>query len=309
MAAAFIDLLRSTSVNDLSTPSEVIIVSSKDTPFQGFEKLIKHNILSAPVLDEATNSYLGFLDVRDLCSYAVFAFENHDKVDTYRKGEGPLYTLVDDVTVSYLARRNPFRAVQPGDSLLEVAKVLAKGVHRVPVVDPKTQQVVKIISQSSFIQLFEKHLDKELREAASNTIEQLGFGTSPVITVPTTALAIDVFRLLDNTKRTAVGVIQENGDIIGNVSAKDLKLFISNNQSYDLLTVPIMTFLNRIRDENIDITAPTFCVSLADTLCRLIGKLKATRVHRIYVTKSADDFKPVRVVSITDIIRWIVKDL
>jgi len=70
-----------------------------------------------------------------------------------------------------------------------------------------------------------------------------------------------------------------------------------------------MTFLNRIRDENIDITAPTFCVSLADTLSRLIGKLKATRVHRIYVTKSADDFKPVRVVSITDIIRWIVKGL
>jgi len=42
--------------------------------------------------------------------------------------------------------------------------------------------------------------------------------------VKTTNKTIDVFRLLDNTKRTAVGVVEETGDIIGNVSGKDLKV-------------------------------------------------------------------------------------
>eukprot|EP01102_Stenamoeba_stenopodia_P002834 TRINITY_DN1269_c0_g3_i1.p1 TRINITY_DN1269_c0_g3~~TRINITY_DN1269_c0_g3_i1.p1 ORF type:complete len:314 (-),score=57.67 TRINITY_DN1269_c0_g3_i1:193-1134(-) len=306
---SFVELLRSTKVEDIPKgKEEIITISGKETPVQGFEKLIKNNVLAAPVFDETNNTFTGFLDIRDLISYAVFAFENHDKVDTYRKGESALYTLVDDVTVTYLSRRNPFHSVKPGDSLLDVAKLLSKpGVHRVPVVNPQTGAVVQIISQSSFIQLFAKHLKQELAGDAAKTVAELNLGSSPVITVKTTNKTIDVFRLLDNTKRTAVGVVEESGDIIGNVSGKDLKLFISNNQSYDLLNMPIMGFLSRIRDENIDITAPTFCVCEHDPLALLIGKLAATRVHRIYVTKSAEDYKPVRVVSITDILRTVLK--
>lgn len=308
--SSFVELLKATKVEDIPKGKDAIItISSKETPVQGFEKLIKNNVLAAPVFDETKKSFTGFLDIRDLISYAVFAFENHDKVDTYRKGESALYTLVDDVTVTYLSRRNPFHSVKPGDNLLDVAKLLAKpGVHRVPVVDSQTGEVVQIISQSSFIQLFFKHLKNELAHDGAKSIEELSLGTSPVITVKTTNKTIDVFRLLDNTKRTAVGVVEESGDIIGNVSGKDLKLFISNNQSYDLLNMPIMSFLARIRDENIDITAPTFCVCLHDPLSLVIGKLAATRVHRIYVTKSAEDYKPVRVVSITDILRSVLKE-
>jgi hypothetical protein len=34
--------------------------------------LVDHNILSAPVFDEKTQKYTGFLDIRDLVSFVVF---------------------------------------------------------------------------------------------------------------------------------------------------------------------------------------------------------------------------------------------
>lgn len=61
-----------------------------------------------------------------------------------------------------LSRRNPFHPVKEEDSLLNVCEILAKGVHRVPVVDAEGK-VVNIVSQSTIIQFINSHVTNVLR--------------------------------------------------------------------------------------------------------------------------------------------------
>jgi len=60
---------------------KVIEVLSSDTLTHGFSLLVEHGILSAPVWDVENKQYIGFLDMRDLVSFAVFA---HNERQAFR---------------------------------------------------------------------------------------------------------------------------------------------------------------------------------------------------------------------------------
>jgi len=295
--------LKSVSV-DVLPKKNVVIISSNSTPVQGFEKLLQNNILSAPVYDEVSKKYVGFLDVRDLVSYTVFAFDNHNTAAYV--APGPIYTtIVDNVTVTYLARRNSFRSVHTSATLYDVAELLAASVHRVPIVDSKGN-IVSIISQSTLIQLFNKHLEEVLQSETNVNLQEIAVGTSPVISVTKDTSTVDTFRKMDAFNKAALAVVDEEGKLIGSISAKDLKLFIESSCSYDILKLPIMIFLNQIRSQQINIRSPSVSCNLGETLANVIGKLAATGVHRIYIVKSSQEYIPVRVISLMDVLKYVL---
>lgn len=124
------------------------------------------------------------------------------------------------------------------------------GVHRVPVVNEKGE-VVNILSQSSLI-TFLNHSCANLAEFKS-TLKELHLGSKPVISVHKDVPAIEAFRLMDKKKISGVAVVDTDGKLVGNTSASDLKLFLKT-PSIDLLNMPIMQFLNKIRQESIDVS-------------------------------------------------------
>jgi len=305
------DLLSATSVNALHTPKgEVIIISSKDTPYDAFKQLIAHSILSAPVLDVNTNKFTGFLDMRDLVSFVVFIDDDqksdvpNNLDDIIIKGSKLLKVPLEGVTCTYLSRRNSFIPVHTTDNLLKVCEILAKGVHRVPVVNEKGE-VTDIISQSSVIGFLNKNASK-LHMELEKTIHELGIASKPVIHVGKETPTIETFRLMDNKKISGVAVVDEQGRLVGNTSASDLKLFLKT-PSIELLQMPIVNFLNKIRQESIDISTPTITCKSTDHLSLAIGKISSTKVHRLFIADDEGGFKPNSCLSITDILRYIVK--
>jgi len=304
------DLLAATNVSALHTPKgEVIVVLSTEKPYDGFKKLIAHNILSAPVFDVNTKKYTGFLDMRDLVSFVVFIDDDqksdvpNNLDDILIKGSKLLKVPLEGVTCTYLSRRNSFVPVSSNDNLLKVCEILAKGVHRVPVVNDKGE-VTNIISQSSVISFLNKNATKFHHELVP-TIHDLNIGSKPVFGVPKDTPTIETFRLMDNKKISGIAVVDENGRLVGNTSASDLKLFLKT-PSIELLQMPIMNFLNKIRQESIDITAPTITCKSSDTLALSIGKIFSTKVHRIFIADDESGYKPIACLSITDILRYIV---
>jgi len=309
VGASLSELLKQTKVSSIPH-KPVVIISSSETPTQGFEKLLNHNIQSAPVFDEATKKFIGFLDIRDLISHTVFAFQNRDKV-AYISGS-PVnhivhaFNLVENVTTSYLARRNPFHEVSEEASLWDVAVLLAKGAHRVPIVDSKGA-LVSIISQSNLIKLFAANLNTTLKEETNVKIRDLEVGTSPVLSVSKDTAAIETFIKLDNAKKTGLAILDTNGTLLGNISGKDLKLYVKSNCSYDVLDMSVLQFLSKVRAENIDdIMAPSISCNLDETLAAVIGKLAATGVHRIFIVNSSQDYTPARIISLTDVLRCVL---
>jgi CBS domain-containing protein len=209
---------------------------------------------------------------------------------------------LDGVTVTYLSRRNALHPVSPNDSLLDICEILAKGVHRVPVMDKG--EIVNIISQSSIIQFLHKH-NKELAPFTSKKIGEIKIGSKPVITVNKTTVAIDAFRLMDNKKISGLAVVDEAGRFVGNTSASDLKLFMQT-LSLEILKQPVSQFLNTLRQESIDIRVPTISVGSNDTVQTAISKLAMTKIHKLFVADDGDGYKPKMVVSITDILKYLM---
>jgi CBS domain-containing protein len=307
---SFRKLVAETLVGSLQAPKHMIVVKSSYSPYEGFKTLVDNNILAAPVLDEKTNKFTGFLDIRDLVSFVVF-------VDDDQKSDVPqnLHELImhgcklfkaelDGVTVTYLSRRNPFHQVSTTDSLLKVCEDLSKGLHRVPVVDQQGK-LVNIISQSSIISFLSKH-EKTIKSQVHQTLGELNLGTKPVISVKQDTPAIDTFRLMDKKKISGVAVVDNHGRFVGNTSASDLKLFM-RTLSLDILARPTMEFLKIIRQESIEIKSPTISVSTHDTLAVAISKLASTKIHKLFVADDQDGYKPLAVVSLTDILRYLLK--
>jgi len=305
-------LLQRTKISSLATPKGgVVLITSDETSHQGFKKLIANNILSAPVVDIETGKCTGFLDIRDLVSFVVF-------VDDDQKSEFPsnlndlllhgcklLKQPSDGVTTTYLSRRNPFHPIREEDYLWSACEILAKGVHRVPIVDANGA-IINIISQSTIINFLNKHIN-EIKVDFTASIQDLNIGTKPVLSVPKNTSAIDTFRLMDNRKISGVAVVDEHGTFIGNTSASDLKLFVKT-LSLSILNLPIMDYLKKIRQESLfDDKMPTISVSHKDNLATVIQKLAFTKVHKIFVADDSQGYKPYCVVSITDIIRLVVK--
>jgi len=310
------EFLKLTKVSDaFPRPSNVITVDSKCKLYDGFLTLIQNNILSAPVWDSSINKYIGYLDIRDLVSFVVFVYdeqkvqEDSRLEDLIKHGIGQLkMKTTDGVTVSYLSRRHKFITANESDTLDSVTKLLAEhSLHRVPVLD-ENGKVVNIISQSSIVQILAKKCTKAVGDddadlPLSNHPE---IGTSPVLSVPKTESVINTFRLLEKKNLSGIALVDDTGRLVGTTTGKDLGLFLKN-PTLASLNLPVFEHLQKIRTQLIDAKTPCIAVFERDKLSRAVGLLAATRVHRVFVVDGEEHYRPVRIISITDILRNLVK--
>jgi len=301
---SFRSKLELTKVTDLPlVKGHIVEIDSKMPLDQAFGILVDNNILSAPVWDEASKKYLGFLDVHDLVAFAVFASKENDLVQSLKEilnhGVKMHAKAQDGITLTYLCRRNPFKAVDGEATFEEVCRILATGAHRVPIL-AADGKVSNIVSQSSIIQFLATHFVND--EFLTKTVAELHLGTSPVLSVLQSDTALKTFSKLDDTGRSGLAVVDNEGVLVGNTSNSDIKLYLKHNET---LNQSIIEFLNKIRRLDLSTRAPSFTCRSEDSLYHLIGKLSATKAHRVFIVD--DHYRPIRVVSLTDIIRAILK--
>lgn len=287
-------------------------------------------MLSAPAYDEASKKYVGFLDVKDLVSWVVFAEEEKSRDAKRRSSTDKLAVPAADfrnvydtaarmynnpesgVTVSYLARRHAFRPVHPDSTLLEVVTTLGSiGVHRVPVVDKATGRVVDIISQSTVIGIVQKNAEK-LAGLLGKTVNETQIGSRPVMPVNANDTAIAVFQEMSRRDRSGMAVIDpENGRFLGNTSSSDLKLLLGRiDVATPLLHGTIMEFLSAVRQSEVTDKDrhPAIAISRNDPIRLAVARLAVARIHRVFVADDAHGFKPEAVVSITDVLRYLLNE-
>jgi len=167
----------------------VIEIDSTKNLYEAFQLLLEKNILSAPVYDQATSKYTGFLDVRDLNSFVVFVHDeqkvhnNTQLADLITHGESQFKTATTDgVSVKYLSRRNRFHPVAGTDTLFKVCEYLsAPDIHRVPVLE--NGKVSTLITQTTIIKFLYKHIPVPIDNSQDPTLGQLNIGSSPVLSV------------------------------------------------------------------------------------------------------------------------------
>ena len=281
----------------------MIEIPADTQPAEAFKILVDNNILSAPVYDKYLQHYWGFIDLRDLISFAVFTEEQqggHTLQDIVGFGVKMFRRPTNAITTPYLARRHPFTPVPDSASLADVAAILATGVHRVPVM--RAGKVVDIVSQSTLINFLYTHL-REMPVVASYNLTEMTIGSSPVLAVKHTTSVFDTFKLLDSKGLTGTAVVNDHGEILTSTSGKDLKLWLMNSQKSGFMKLSIFGFLKEIRNRDLEENALVVTVRTSDTLGMTLGKLSATHSHRVFVVDAHNH--PVKVISLTDILRWV----
>lgn len=179
--------------------------------------------------------------------------------------------------------------------------LLSAGLHRVPIVD-ENGRVINIVSQSLLNEYLHAHA-AELGSFTSKTIAELNIGTSPVLTVNEQDTALNVFRTLERSGRSGIAVVGPSGRLTGVTSGSDLKLFLANQES---LNQPIIEFLKHIRQADLKTRALTFVCLPEHSIAHVMGMLKATQAHRLFVVDANHHAQ--KVVSILDILRCAMQN-
>jgi len=244
-------------------------------------------------------------------------------LDSYRKIQGELLAKAIQrlkistkpstpgaVTVSYLAARNPVATSQTYSKdtlLLDICKGLtSRHMHRVPITDSSsgTPVCIGIISQSGLVAFL---ASKCPHGSMDETMLDAGLPfRKDVIKVAESETAFTTFELLDSKRLSGIAVVDEDGKLIGNTSAVDIKNAVMD-AGRTVMDMDILSYLACVRQSQVmkNCKYPNCHVRENATVGNVVNLLAKTGFHRVFVVD--EDKKPVGVISFTDIIQFFVK--
>ena len=211
----------------------------------------------------------------------------------------------------------PWVPVGPTTPMSEVIKLLVK-VRRVPVVDPITGRVSKVISQSLVCSQIHEAL-AHMPEPPSKflqTAKDCGIAMKTVVTVSEDALAREAFRILIEKNVSAVGVLDDEGSLLTCITAKDIRLLplvdqddaAEDHTTEELLSLTAVEFVSKARlvSEKRGKARPAVVVVHVDTpVNQMIAKLSKTGMHRLFLVD--EHHKPMGVFSVADAVRLLIE--
>ena len=111
------------------------------------------------------------------------------------------------------------------------------------------------------------------------------------------------FELMDAKRLSGIAVVNDDGKLVGNVSAKDIKRAVLDPTNIHL---DVLSYLAIIRQAEANDTRHPFChVSSNASVGHVVNMMAKTGFHRVYVVDT--DSKPIGVISFSDIIKHVIK--
>jgi CBS domain-containing protein len=190
--------------------------------------------------------------------------------------------------------------------------------HRVVVTSANGTKVEAILTQSRVVQWLYDNRNKlgfpeegkEMKVKDMADEPRVAVPKKEVISVPENKPLMDVFFLMYQKMVSGVAVVNSGGQLIGNISATDLK-FISGSptelmQRLDTTAIEFLEWRSgqpRFSEQDLlkdaAFALPLTC-TLEDTLLTVLKKLKTKGTHRLWLIDA--DNKPIGVISLCDII-------
>jgi len=294
--------LQTTKVNSLFPEGRISIVSVEDSDSiaAAFKLLVENKILSVPVYDRKRHMFTAFIDMLDIVTFCLKGLEQAQT--TISILDNDLFIKNNCKQVAESSGRNLYYAVDRDAPLLTAIEAMVQyKVHRIPAVD-HDGVLQTIITQSSAIQLLSKNL--HLFKISESTINDLKLGIKNVYTINHKEKAIEAFKLIYSQKVSGIGVVNDSGELIGNISASDLQLVGYDTSQISRLFLPTEEFLRLIPQRPHHVQG-VHCLGIDATFKDVILKFAQTRTHRIYLVDSKK--KPIGVISLVDALEAILK--
>jgi len=127
-----------------------------------------------------------------------------------------------------------------------------------------------------------------------------------VTSVPQDASVLDAFKVMNKENYSSVAVLDHQGTVVANFSLTDIKYLLKLDK-LDLLHKNLKEAIQQIRlekdrENEYKSQMPVFTVTRDTSLKRAVGKLLATKSHRLWIVKDSIDHHPVGVLSLSDLL-------
>jgi CBS domain-containing protein len=288
------ELLFSTKAKDIAKKEEakIVVVDATATVLETLKILSDHNILSTPVAE--AGKCIGFVDVLDVITYAAFLWRNLATKQPFFLFPNPdIFFQTQIKPIVNFSRSNIVPLVSEDVSLSELLKAFSQQqfkAHRVALVDSRNN-IVNIVSQSDVLAFAARHIATFPYHL--NTIKELNLIHSCIL-ISNESTLVDAINILATNRVSGVGLIDQNGKLLANFSASDLRGL--QPHTFELLSKPAIQYLAHIGKLDHE---PITCQA-DQSLSWVIEAMVAEHIHRVYVISTKQI--PIGLVSISDII-------
>jgi len=294
--------LLSLPISKLLTDRTTFYLEPTATIEQAVQLLTSKQILSAPILLKKNTQArevdcLGFVDVLDCIEHVLEQVDKHLKQNVDFKAFKNSIMYSDVSSILNQSDRNPFIPTWDNQSLETVVPILSSGVHRLPIFNTHTKTLVGILSQSDFVLLLASvKSDPTLAPLMKKTVQDLGY-PSALLTSGTNEMVYDILRIMKTEKVSAVPLVNEKSELVGCFSASDIKSL--SLEQWTGIFQDVHGFLAERHPESLT----PICIRTNSTFSDVLSNMEQSKVHRVFVVD--DEKKPVGVISMTDLIKWL----
>lgn len=263
----------------------------------------KHHILSAPVLD-SDGSLVGMVDMMDLANFVLKVAPDRSQIEANHlsslnmAGRALALKPLKDV-MSASARDPPAPLNKHNPSSLAVS-LFSAGLHRCPILEDDEKEIVGLVSQSTMIRLLGDRINRgDLKIMGEKTLRELGLGQGGVESASVNETIIDLIDQLDQKSVSALALVDEKDNLVGNFSITDLRglwtdiwpSFLCSAQEY-------------LERHHVGSMSPMLVSIDSTNLIDLVKMMVDQGLHRVW-TYDDDEQKACGVISLTDLMKLV----
>ncbi|KAI1288097.1 5'-AMP-activated protein kinase subunit gamma-2 [Halotydeus destructor] len=281
--------------------AKLIVFDTQLLVKKAFHALVSNGVRSAPLWDSSRHSFVGMLTITDF----INILRNYHKSSS--PGLGKMAELEEQRLETWrnvlyeLEEARPLVTIGPNASLFDaVKKLIHNKVHRLPVVDQETGNVLYILTHKRILKfLFLYFYDLPLPRYLDKPLSQLGIGTFKDIAVTTvTSTLIEALDLFAERRVSALPVVDSKGKVV-DIYAKFDVINLVAEKTYVNLEITIKKALEYRNDYFEGVIKCT----VNDTLRQVMEKIVKAEVHRLVVVDEAD--RVIGMISLSDILSFL----
>jgi len=290
------DVLKAKSSTDL-------IYAQYSTPINRVVNLLStHNIVAVPILKNG--AFVGILDILDVVTFVAFFVvkDSEGGKPVLRSPEEEIMKkpVGDILDISIEPWNNHFVSkffiLESTETVDKALEPFSKGVRRILV---RHEGSFQLMSQTDIMKFAQKYAT-DLGEIMTNSLESLRLADSAgrpnLEFISGSESALEGFRKIALKKVNAIAVVDEQGKLVANLSAADLRGM--KEESMKDILLPTVEFLGKVR--GMKPLVPVTCCTTG-SLKEVVDSAMTAKVHRVWVVDAA--MKPLGVVSFSDICR------
>ncbi len=299
MSNPIYEKLHETKLSDFLNHKEVYTVKECDTIENVIQLLNQHGIHSCPVVSE-DGVCVGVIDMLSIMKHIVMICPPQEGIKPYNlevASRAISWKKVGDLIIEhgvpFVSLNETYKATHPLDVFSS-----KYGIHRSPILDSESK-VVNTISQSDYVKWFFEQSKTYFKnfEPFDFKLTDLGMAETEVVTVNKFDMVIDVIKKMAEQDLYAVAVVNNDGELVGNFSANDLKAMCQEN--WPSFFVPVYEYLLQHSPTSLMANGLSIEYSTLRTALKYFGSYPQ---HRIWVV---DSNKPVGVITHTDVLNFV----